>query len=156
MMQNIIDFLRNYLRTDDRVTVRGEVALKVYKDEALIEDSVDKNLVVTLGRNNIARLIGGGGGYAITDFKAGTSGTAAAAGDSSITSPFSKAITTVSYPVDGTVQFDFSIELSEANGKAIQEFGLFDSDGVMFARKTRAVINKDNTIRIVGTWKIIF
>lgn len=155
-MKQLINFLRGYIGAFDRVNVKGEVALKVYKDGVLVEDSVEHNLVVTLGRKNIARLIGGGTAYAVTDFKAGTNATAPAAGDTSITSPFSKAITTVSYPVDGTVQFDFSIELSEANGKAITEFGLYDSNGVLFARKTRAVINKDNTIRIAGTWKIIF
>lgn len=155
-MKNLISWLRGYSAAQDKVNVRGEVALKIFQNGVLIEDSVDRNLVVTLGKKNLAKLLGGGTAYAVTDFKAGTNSTAPAASDSSITSPFSKAITTVSYPVDGTVQFDFSIELSEANGKAIAEFGLFDSNGILFARKTRAVINKDNTIRIVGTWKIIF
>jgi hypothetical protein len=155
-MKQLIDWLRSYSVANDTINVRGEVALKIYKNGKLIEDSVDRNLVVTLGKKNLARLLGGGTAYAVTNFKAGTNATSPAANDTAITSPFSKAITTVSYPVDGQVQFDFSIELSEANGKAIAEFGLYDSNGVLFARKTRAVINKDNTIRIAGTWNIIF
>jgi hypothetical protein len=157
-MKNIIDLLRSYMKDAEVVRVRGEVSLKVYKNDTLIEDSVEKNLVVTLGRTNIAKLLGGSaGGYAVNTIKVGTNGTAPTAGDTSITSPFSKGISTVSYPTAGTVQFDFTITTSEANGMSIAEFGLFDSNGTMFARKNRtSAIAKDNTIAVAGTWKIIF
>ena len=155
-MKAIIDWLRSQ-RSEDTIKARGEVYLEVYKDGECIEKSCDSNLVVLLGRTNLAKLLGGDtAGKKVTSFKAGTSGTVPSAGDTSITSPFSKAITSVTYPADGQVQFNFSIETSEGNGTAIQEFGLFNQDGVMFARKTRAVINKDNTIRIAGAWKITF
>ena len=54
------------------------------------------------------------------------------------------------------MSFSFTIGKAEANGKKIREFGLLCSDGTLFARKTRGVIEKADDIEIVGTWTIIF
>jgi hypothetical protein len=158
-MKEIINWLKSYknpLASNDKLKVSGEVSLKIYKNNVLVEDSIDKNLVVTLGRTNLANLLGGGDGFPISAFRVGTNATAPSAGDTSITDSFDKAITTTTYPSAGQVQFNFSLETSEANGINIAEFGLFDSDDIMFARKTRAPIAKTSDIRIEGTWKIIF
>jgi hypothetical protein len=156
-IKNLTQWLRGFVRQSEHINVRGEVHLRVFEGEELVQDFSDKNLVVTLGRTNIAKLLGGdAAGKKITSFKAGTSGTAPTSADTAITSPFSKAITSATYPAAGQVQFNFSIETSEANGMTIQEFGLFNEDGSMFARKTWGAIAKTNSIRIVGTWKIIF
>lgn len=157
MITKLTQWLRDFKQYDS-VNVRGEVSLEIYQHGKLVEQYRDNNLVVTLGRTNIAKLLGGdSAGKKITTFKIGTDGTSPSAGDSSITGAFTKAITTTTYPVSGQVQFDFSVETSEGNGIAILEFGLFNQDGVMVARKTRSsAINKDSSIRIAGSWKIIF
>jgi len=60
------------------------------------------------------------------------------------------------YPATGEACFAFTIGAGEANGKSIREFGLLCSDGTLFARRTRGVIEKADDIEITGTWTIKF
>jgi hypothetical protein len=55
------------------------------------------------------------------------------------------------------VQVNWKLLVSEANGKAIREFGLLTEDGTLFARRIRAnPIYKESDISIEGEWIIIF
>jgi hypothetical protein len=57
------------------------------------------------------------------------------------------------------VRFDFIFGTGDANGMSIKEFGLFTSDGVMFARRVRSsgrAIEKDEDLTIEGYWIIRF
>ncbi len=133
----------------------GDFTLQVFKNGILMETFNEKNLVVLNGKGNAAKLMGGGAaGKKIEKVAVGTSNIPPVDGDTALTGAFVKAITSVSYPEDNSVQFNFTIEDTEANGMTIREFGLLNTDNVLCARKVRADIVKTSGIRLVGTWKI--
>jgi len=116
-----------------------------------------ENLVVNAGRNSAARLVGGSGANKeITQIAFGTSGTSPSPTDADLTDKFIKAIDSVAYPQTGAVEFSWTLGFSEANGKSIREFGLFNTANELFSRKTRDVIEKTSDIEINGTWTIQF
>ena len=140
-------------------TPKGIFNLKVFNAAGkLLEEYTHDNLIVTLGKTAQAKLVGGGSGWEnkkVTEMKFGTDGTDPSSGDTTITAPFTKTVT-ATFPDSTSVVFEWSLATSEANGKAIQEFGLICADGTLFARRTRAVINKTSDLRLEGTWKIQF
>ncbi len=141
------------------VQLRGEFSLVVRnKKGKIIERYFDKNLIVNLAKTSLAHLLGEGGiTKNITTIAFGTNGTAPDVSDTAITGAVTKSIAgSISYPEFNSVLFGYTLALSEANGLAIAEFGLLSADGTLFARKTRAVINKTSDIQFTGTWKIIF
>ena len=141
------------------IPVRGVFACKVIGiGDKVLEEYEDRNLVVNLGRNNAAQLLGGGSTTKnITQIGFGTSGVNPSPTDVDLTDKFQKNIASVSYPQTGAVAFDFTLDFGEANGKDIAEFGLFNADGELFSRKTRTnVIEKTSDIQITGTWTIQF
>lgn len=144
----------------EKLSPKGTFHLKIYdKENNLIEEYTEQNLIVTNGKQALAKLIGGDDpGYdkRVTKISFGTDGTPPAAGDTAITSPFTKSIGSATFPDSTSVVFNWSLGYTEANGKAIQEFGLLCIDNTLFARRTRAVINKTSDLRLDGTWKIQF
>lgn len=121
----------------------------------IIDRYEGKNLVVNTGLLNVCRLLGGdASAHALTTIKVGTSATPPAMTDTSITGAFSKAIDSVAYVGNNIVQFIYSIDGTEANGITIREAGLFNSAGVMFARKQRDPILKTSAIALQGVWEI--
>jgi len=135
--------------------LRGSFNMKVYINGELVEDYTDDNLVVTLGKKDVARLLGGDtSGKKISKIQVGTNATPPDVADSGITNPFTKAITNAAYPADNQVIFNWVLEANEANGMTIAEFGLLNEDNVLFARKIRTPIQKVDPMVIVGAWKI--
>ena len=146
------------MNNSETIQLRGDFFLKVYhRDGRLLEQYAEKNLVVTAGKTAMSRLLGGNTtGRSVTKIGFGTDGTAAAAGDTALTDSLVKTVDSVTYPDATSVLFTWSLATSEANGKAIQEFGLLCTNNDLFARRTRAVINKTSDLRLEGTWKIQF
>lgn len=142
----------------DRIIAKGVFHMKAIRcsDGHVLEDYTDYNLIVNLGRNALSGLLGGASTAVITKIAVGTNATAPLLTDTALTGSFSKALTSKTYPATGVLQCNWSIESSEANGLSINEFGLLLTGDVLFSRKTRATIVKDNTFRLEGTWKIIF
>lgn len=141
----------------EKGSVRGNVHIKIFQGRNLIDEIKAHNLVVNAGRNAAAGLLGNGTPTKyITQVAFGTDGTDPSSLDTAITAAFNKAIASTSYPSTGVVQFDWTLELTEDNGVTIKEIGLLCSDGTLFARKTGMNIIKDNTIRLEGSWTIIF
>ena len=140
----------------DTIQVKGTVHLKVYQSGKLIEDTIQNNLVVTLGKQALARLIGS----ADTDKRVvsigfGTSGIPVAASQVMIENPFLKALDGVTY--SGTsANFAFTLAEAENNGVTIREFALFCEDNEMFSRIVRNPISKTSDIRLEGVWGITF
>lgn len=148
------------MHLDSRLVERpsGLFELRVFRRGELIEEWADRNLVVDKYKVTHARLLGGDvANRSVTKISVGTNGTTPAAGNTAITNPFTKAITAVTYPATNSVRFSFSIGTSEANGKAILEFGLLTAGDLLYARKTRAAaLNKESDISFSGTWTITF
>lgn len=142
--------------TDENV-LRGEFVLRVYRKGELVEEYVDKNMIMNVAKDAMARLIGGSGaGKTITKIGFGVSGIAPVPTNTALTGSYVKAVTGVTYPATGQVSFSWTLSTGEANGMAIAELGLICSDNTLFARKVRGVINKDSDLSLDGTWTIIF
>lgn len=134
--------------------LRGAVHLDVYKDGKLIESETDHNLIVTVGRTQLAKLLGGGYTGHITKIGVGTGSAAAADTDTGLTSGVLIGIGKVEYDT-AKVRFNFEVGTNQANGVSIREFGLFFADGTMFSHRVRkSVIGKENDIKISGYWDI--
>lgn len=141
----------------ENLKLKGIFTLNIFENDSLREAFVDNNLVVNVGRESLAHLLAGDGvDKQITKIQFGTSGAAKTVDDTEITDPFTKAIGVVEYPEINSVLFNFTLLVSEDNGASIQEFGLVSEDLTLFARITRATIEKTDTLRLEGTWKIIF
>jgi hypothetical protein len=166
---------------DTHKTLKGVFGCRVYKnvngEKRLIEEYVDDNLIVNMARDQMARLIAGEfDDRNITTIGFGTDDTKPAVGDTKLTDAFMKALNGYelpetmknsdgdTVPMRGQVQFNWSLETGEANGKAIREFGLFCKDGTLFARRRREKVGgepadpiyKEADITLEGTWTIIF
>jgi hypothetical protein len=144
----------NFLNGDG-LNVRGDFSMQVFEGENLIEKYEQKNLVVSLGKTNVTKVLAGdAAGKKVSLISVGTSGILPDVADAVMTTPFTKALDGYTFPDAASVLFSWSLDTTEANGMTILEFGLLNDDGILFARKTRSAIIKTNAIRIVGTWKI--
>jgi hypothetical protein len=146
----------------DAVCLRGIFMMNVYKGEGgnkkLIETFEDRNLIVNVARTTMAHLIAGDvTNHSMQSIAFGTNGNTPTVDDTEITNPFIKDLGGVTYPDIGQARFAWSLSTSEANGKAIMEFGMLTADGKLFCRRTRTTpINKEIDISLEGTWTIIF
>ncbi|WP_429884767.1 hypothetical protein [Geoalkalibacter halelectricus] len=136
---------------------RGALHVQVFRRGVLIDEWEDANLIVNVAKTTLAQLIGGAGaGKTVTKIGFGTAGGGPSPDDTALSSAYQKNLGAVSYPAAGQVRFSWTLATSEANGKAIREFGLICSDGSLFSRKVRGVIEKENDISLSGTWTITF
>lgn len=141
----------------ENITAKGSVLLMVTdtKTGKVIEQSEAHNLVVNLGKKNVARLIGGDAtGKAVTKISVGEGTANPAVGDTALTNPFTKTVDAVTFPTDNSVQFSFSLGSTEANGMNISELGLITAGNQLFSRKTRSPIAKTSAVIITGLWTI--
>lgn len=148
------------MKISEQAKLKGVFTLKAFNREGeCIMNYEDNNLVVTVARTSLARLLAQADTQAskrITKIGFGTSGTTPALPDTGLTGAIVKAVGGFSYPDAISVSFEWSLEFNEANGLNIREFGLISDDDTLFARKTRDVIVKTSSIRLEGTWTIIF
>jgi len=93
-------------------------------------------------------------GNYITSISFGTATNRPTVGDIAITDAFTKNVSGYSFPSTTSVKFDWTLLTTEANGKAITEYGLLTQDGSLFSRKVRGVINKEADVLINGSWTI--
>lgn len=141
----------------DDARLRGVFEIRVIKAGRELEHYRDENMIMSSARDALARLISGAGsGKTVTKIGVGTNGNGPTPDDKGLTGAYSKPVSGCTYPATGEACFAFTIGAGEANGKSIREFGLLCSDGTLFARKTRGVIEKADDIEITGTWTIKF
>jgi hypothetical protein len=136
----------------------GRLEVIVRRSGLVVERFAEDNLIVTVGRTQMAHLLGGDtAARYIAQVAVGTSGTPPALTDTAITNQFKKDIDAVGFPSPLTVQFDWELTTEEANGMAIMEFGLLSADDTLFSRRVRTnPINKASDISIEGHWTIGF
>lgn len=136
---------------------KGRVKIKLFdKDNNPISITRGNNLVVTMGRESAAKLLGGVNFGVINSIQFGTSNTPPALADISITNPYAKTVQTVSYPLPNSVRFVAALETTENNGMIIEEVGLISTNGNLFARYLTGTIEKTSAFRVEITWDIIF
>lgn len=144
---------------DRLVPLKGRFELQIIdaKTGRVIENYVDKNLVVNGGRTAVMVLLGSSASAKqLTKLSVGTNGTAPVGTDTTITGAFTKNVGATSYPTANSVRFDWQLGAGDANGINIAEFGLLCTDNTLFARKVRAVIAKNSDIILNGNWTISF
>jgi hypothetical protein len=137
---------------------RGWFRLDVFENGRLIERVSEPNLVVTGAAAIQAALLGGSvANMSVTQIGFGTGSAIPVVGNSSLTGPFLKAIDSVTYPVAGSVTFNFTLATGEDNGMSISEYGLLTAGGLLFARKVRAApLPKTSAISLSSSWTIVF
>lgn len=148
---------------NEGIKVTGHVEFIHYRDGIEVARYEHKNLVVTLGRTRLSKLIAGDETAFVTKFRTGTGSTAPAASDSGMQTgvnittgqPY-KAVDNVTYPAAGKVRFEMSLGTSEANGNTLAEYGLFTSDNVLFARVVRPAFAKTSSDSLTIRWTINF
>lgn len=145
------------LKAHDTIQANGEVSLQVWsKDGKLLYNEVANNLIVNVGKQSLARLLGSADSdKRVTQIGFGTSGAVTAGTNTSIENEFVKALDGVTYSGTSAI-FEYALETTENNGVTIREFALFSDDDTMFSRIVRNPINKTADIRLSGTWKITF
>jgi hypothetical protein len=156
--------------------MRGEFFVRgINRAGEIVFTFEDNNMIVTAAKETLANLIGGdSAGKSITNIAFGNSNATPAPDNDSVGGvetdsltmganmsgttmvAYMKSITSHSYPQAGRVQFSWALDFGEANGLAIQDYGLICSDLTLFARKTRGVITKGGDLYMDGTWTIIF
>lgn len=143
---------------DQLVPPSGHFLLKVFRRGLLVDAMDKKNLIVVGSQQAHAKLIGGTvANQSVTTIGFGTNATAPVFGNTVLTSPFTKALDSVTYPATNQVQFNFSLGSAEDNGQAISEFGLLTAAGALYARIVRsAALNKSSDISLSGSWTISF
>ncbi|MCD8173821.1 MAG: hypothetical protein LUD76_10275 [Alistipes sp.] len=114
------------------------------------------NLIVASGYDAIAQSMNGNPGAAVSHVAIGTRGDAPQDSDTEITDAVRIDFTSVEYPADGCVRYNFRIPADTAVGVPIREFGLITADGRLFSRKTRETIDKAEYMSLVGAWFINF
>ena len=141
----------------DKITITGIFAIRVYRKGVLVEESIEHNLVVNMGRDQIAKLLAGNvTGRNISRIAFGTNGTPPDVADTIIANQYTRSVEGLSYPDTGQVQINWQLPVTENNGMAIMEFGLLTTDGTLFARRTRNnPLHKDSDISIDGQWTIV-
>ena len=142
----------------EKAAISGTFRLKIRKQGKIVETFEEKNLIVNGARSAMEHLIAGNvDGKSVTHIAFGTSGNVPTPDDTEIANPFTKPVTAISFPETGGVEFSWDLLSTEANGKAIMEFGLLCADGTLYARKHRvSAINKDSDIAVEGQWIINF
>jgi hypothetical protein len=144
----------------DTYQLKGIVDYTVYKNGKAIEHVHDHNLIVTVGRTQMAHLLAGDFTIRnVAKIAFGTSGTTPALTDTAIANAYTKNTGAATYPAAGQVQFPWTLTTAEDNGQAILEFGLICANGTLFSRRIRESgkpINKEADISLEGTWTIIF
>ena len=144
---------------DQAHTIKGSLELIVRRSGRVVLHDKDRNLIVNVARQNMARLLTGEGSNRIINrIAVGTNGAPPSHTDTAITNAFIKPITSFSYPTPTSARFNFLIKENEANGMAIMEFGLIAADDSLFARRTRGgkVIEKEDDLELEGFWAILF
>lgn len=142
----------------DLISISGHVKAEVFApDGRLVASEETHNLILTVGKNMIAdRLLASPTLAVPTHMGVGTSGTAAAAGDTTITGETRVALTTKTRSTN-VVTYVGDWAAGSATG-TLQETGLWDaaSSGNLVGRATFTSIVKGaaDTLKITWTWTI--
>lgn len=144
---------------EDGLTLKGFVVAEVFDAEGNLKASErSENLILTAGRNMIAdRLLASPSLGVPTHMGVGTSGTAPAVGDTTITSETRVALTSKTRGANNIVTFVGDWAAGQATA-TLQEVGLWDasSGGTLVGRATFTSIAKgaNDTLKVTWTWTI--
>lgn len=149
--------------------MNGQLNFRIIRNGVLYKCEMIKNLIVTQGRFNLAKLLGGQTGMHVTHVGIGTGTDAAISTDMDLSNVIKVPVSEVrvasglmapdktTFDDTRIVQFHFRIGLETGNGMKIGEYGLFCADSTLFSRIVRdSVFEKTSIDAIEGYWQIQF
>jgi hypothetical protein len=142
----------------EEVKICGVVTIKTTNAEGLVVAEDHHNMVVTAGKNLLAKRLAGDSTQNITKIVFGTGSTAAAITDTAMVSPSSPAYNiSYTYPSSTSVRFTASMAHGEGNGNSFTEMGLTTAAGVLFSRLVlQAPVVKTSEYALDIDWTISF
>jgi hypothetical protein len=157
----IRDFLgREYGREqDDSLRLVGHVMVELIGEDGQVKEQREvNNLITTVGRNSIVdQLLASPTLGKPTHMEVGTSGTAEAVGNTTITGGFGRVALTSKLRATNVLTMVANWGAGASTG-ALQEAGIWDAltSGTLWSRATFTTINKgaSDTLQITWTWTI--
>lgn len=131
--------------------LRGALALTVIRPGrgyAAVRD----NLVLTEARRLVPQLLGGVVSAPAIGIGLGTNPATPIVGDTALQDVFRKPIAAIEVN-DTSITFRFVIELGEALGMNVREYGLY-ADDRLIARTVRSLITKTPDLKLAGAWTL--
>ena len=141
----------------DNFPIKGDLHI-VIKDALTGEvklDRLEKNLVVTAGKDWIASRMAGTSSNVMGYMAVGTDSTAPAAGNTTLGAEVARVSLTSTTPSTNTVTYVATFGAGTGTG-ALTEAGLFNAStsGTMLSRTTYSVINKGSGDEMTVTWVV--
>ncbi len=141
--------IRRRPKMEDKLTLRGDVVLELRKkDGSVIEREELTNLIVNVGKEHVARLIGnvGSGISAFTHIAIGEGIVAPDVGDTTLGTEQERESATVAYEASYKCVFDHTFTFGSGVSYAITEAGVLDqaSGGTLLDRFTFSAKNVDS------------
>ncbi|MEM0162743.1 MAG: hypothetical protein QXO62_06745 [Thermoproteota archaeon] len=147
-------------KIEDKVSIRDITIIKHYRNGKLIEERKVEDLVVAVGKAQIAGLVGGLATGTASYMAVGTGTTAPSSSDTALGSEVLRVQTSNSLVTTNTTNDTLQLQgnFSFTASYAITEMGVFNasSGGTMFIRNTFGAINvvSGDTITIIS--KLVF
>lgn len=114
---------------DSKITLKGHGYFELRKKDGTVVDKWEKdNLVVSTGKERVARLIGGLSAVFFNGIAIGTGTTAAVIGDTELETEIKRATATIAYEASNKCTFEHTFTFTSAEAYNITEAGLFDDD----------------------------
>lgn len=148
------------MNMQDGLRLTGDVMVILEDVETgVLTEIARKNLVVTTGKDLVAKLLGGHVSFAaleeITTIAWGTSGTAAAVGDTSLGDQQFEKAASVTYLGAGQVAFEATMLDSEGGNHTYREIGLkTKTSGILFSRVVIPEVTKSTSYKLRVVWTI--
>lgn len=141
----------------DTLAMSGDLIIIKTSEEGKQEVFERKNLVVAVGKTNIAARMAGNTVAVMSHMAIGTGNTAATTSDTTLSSELARVALTVAggTPSSNTVTYSASFPAGTGTG-ALEEAGIFNAgaSGTMLCRTVFPVINKQAADSITITWVI--
>ena len=133
--------------------LKGRVKIQVIRNGEVVAEREVNNLVVSAGKNQVAKLLVGTDNNAFKYIAIGTGTTSPTDNDTALENEYARQQATVSTN-NNVAQLEATFNISST--VSISESGVFnsDTDGVMLARTTFAPLNLQNGDTLRVTWKI--
>ena len=144
---------------NEDLKLKGELTVQHFnKNKELVEELRFPNLIVNVGKSQMANLLGGLGASSFDYVAVGTGTTTPAATDTALEAEVVRVQTTNSLittdVTNDTVQFEGTVDFTSSY--AITEYGLFDAStgGNMLNRAVKSALNVGNGDSIKVVWKV--
>jgi hypothetical protein len=141
---------------DDKLSIIGKLSLTLTGPDGVIKDSRNiDNLIVQVGKNFFASAGLSASASPFTNMAVGTSGTAAALGDTALGAELVRQVFTTSSVTTNVINLSTTYAAGAGTG-ALQEAGIFNAGtaGVMLSHVVFSVINKGALDTLTITWTI--